>query len=382
MSGRGVVPPAAAVRPAAEGPGAAAAPDLTESEPQAQPAAQKPTGAMLALEKPRTAEPDAAEPPSARPDQKKPWSIEKSSVGSGALLEPPVLTEAGIEVQGNRMETLDTTTVQGDWGDVDMADEPVFKVPNKRKKQGKGQGKKQAKKETKVEERESDSDDCISDSVLTFDSQEEQINVVYRAEDIEEAAFRLLPVRGRHSGPTGPHNNLEQCSGEDVFLDTLSNVIADCDTADILILGGDFNSTTDDLDRNHAEPHEASRKRLWEVMEAHKLSDIWRTLNKNKRQYTWAHAIDNSLSLARLDRFYGFKHQLTLFTQCFIVPYTINVTRDIVRSLKALEIEIVELQRLEATGNRGHIEALESKKAKIEQPVRHYSTGGAGPLTL
>ncbi|KAK3550463.1 hypothetical protein QTP86_025777 [Hemibagrus guttatus] len=36
----GVVPPAVGVRPAAEGPGAAAAPDLTESEPQAQPAAQ------------------------------------------------------------------------------------------------------------------------------------------------------------------------------------------------------------------------------------------------------------------------------------------------------------------------------------------------------
>ncbi|KAK3511884.1 hypothetical protein QTP70_027480 [Hemibagrus guttatus] len=105
-----------------------------------------------------------------------------------------------------------------------------------------------------------------------------------------------------------------------VFLDTLSNVIADCDTADILILGGDFNCTTDDLDRNYAEPHVASRKRLWEVMEAHKLSDIWRTFNKNKRQYTWAHAVDNSLSLARLDHFYGFKHQLTLFTQCFIVP--------------------------------------------------------------
>ncbi|KAK3537062.1 hypothetical protein QTP70_000284 [Hemibagrus guttatus] len=53
----GVVPPAAAVRPAAEGPGAAAAPDLTESEPQAQPAAQTPTGATSAPEKPRTAEP-------------------------------------------------------------------------------------------------------------------------------------------------------------------------------------------------------------------------------------------------------------------------------------------------------------------------------------
>ncbi|KAK3541356.1 hypothetical protein QTP86_023072 [Hemibagrus guttatus] len=123
----GVVPPVAAVRLAAEGPGAAAAPDLKDSEPQAQPAAQMPTGATSAPEKPRTAEPAAAEPRSARPDRKKPWSTEKSSVGSGAVLEPPALTEAGAEVQGNRMETPDTTPVQGDGGDVDMADEPVFK---------------------------------------------------------------------------------------------------------------------------------------------------------------------------------------------------------------------------------------------------------------
>ncbi|KAK3507770.1 hypothetical protein QTP70_000273 [Hemibagrus guttatus] len=161
---------------AAEGPEAATAPDLTESEPQAKPAAQKPTGATSAPKKPRTAE----------PDRKEPWSTEKSSVGSGAVLEPSALTEAGTEVQGNRMETPNTTPVQGDGGDVDMVDEPVFKVPNKRKKQGKGQGKKQVKKETKVEEGESDSDDRISDSVLTFDSQEEQINVVYSAEDIKE----------------------------------------------------------------------------------------------------------------------------------------------------------------------------------------------------
>ncbi|KAK3543883.1 hypothetical protein QTP70_030155, partial [Hemibagrus guttatus] len=125
-AGRGV-PPVAAVRPAAEGPGAAAAPDLTESEPQAQPAAQKPTGATPAPEKPHTAEPAAAEPRSARPDRKKPWSTEKSSVGSGAVLKPPALTEAGMEVQGNRMETPDTTPVQGDRRDVDMVDEPVFK---------------------------------------------------------------------------------------------------------------------------------------------------------------------------------------------------------------------------------------------------------------
>ncbi|KAK3565809.1 hypothetical protein QTP86_015570 [Hemibagrus guttatus] len=201
----GVVPPAAAVQPAAEGPGAAAAPDLTGSEPQAQPAAQTPTGATSAPEKPRTAEPAAAEPRSARPDRKKPWSTEKSSVGSGAVLEPPALTEAGAEVQGNRMETPDTTPVQGDGGDVDMADEPVFKVPNKRKKQ-------------------------------------------------EKATFSSL--------------------------------------------------------------------QLW-----------W--------DFT--------------------KAQIKVFCQ----QYTLNVTRDIVRSLKALEIEIVELQRLEATGDRGHIEALKSKKAKM-----------------
>ncbi|XP_058243836.1 uncharacterized protein LOC131352026 [Hemibagrus wyckioides] len=181
----GVVPPAATVRPAAEGPGAAAAPDLKESEPQAQPATQKPTGAATAPEKPCTAEPAAEEPCSAQPDREKPCSTEKSSVGSGAVLELPALAEAGTEVQSERPETPDTTPVQGDGEDVDMVDEPVFKVPNKRKKQGKGRGKKQAKKDTKMGERESDSDDCMSDSVLMFDSQEEQVNIVYSAGDKE-----------------------------------------------------------------------------------------------------------------------------------------------------------------------------------------------------
>ncbi|KAK3570173.1 hypothetical protein QTP86_014994, partial [Hemibagrus guttatus] len=134
--------PGVSERQGRDGPGAAAAPDLTGSEPQAQPAAQKPTGATPAPEKPRTAEPAVAEPRLNRPDRKKPWSTEKSSVGSGAVLEPPALTEAGTEVQGNRMETLDITPVQGDGGDVDMVDEPVFKVPNKRKKQEQKNGQK------------------------------------------------------------------------------------------------------------------------------------------------------------------------------------------------------------------------------------------------
>ncbi|KAK3527731.1 hypothetical protein QTP86_002196, partial [Hemibagrus guttatus] len=249
------------------------APDLTESEPQAQPTVQKPTEATPAPEKPRTA----------RPDRKKSWSTEKSSVGSGAVLEPPALTEAGTEVQGNRMETPDTTPVQGDGGDVDMADEPVFKVPNKRKKQGKGQGKKQARKETKVEEGDSGSDDCISDSVLTFDSQEEQIHVVYSAEDIKE------------------------------FL----------------------------------------RNTKWQKNVA--LEEFF----PDRKQF---------IHDVKFFRKEGTFIDVEIFClKKLIMRYTLNVTRDIVRSLKALEIEIVELQRSEATGDRGHIKALKSKKAKMNE---------------
>ena len=46
--------------------------------------------------------------------------------------------------------------------------------------------------------------------------------------------------------------------------------------------------------------------------------------------------------------------------------HTLNVTRDISRSLKDLEIDIVELENLsESTGDRGHIEVLKIKKASF-----------------
>ncbi|KAK3533270.1 hypothetical protein QTP70_014323 [Hemibagrus guttatus] len=188
------------------------------------------------------------------------------------------------------METPDTTPVQGDGGDVDMADEPVFKVPNKRKKQGKGQGKKQARKDTEVEERESDSDDCISDSVLTFDSQEEQINVVYSAEDIKEF---LRNTKWQ-----------KNVALEEFFPDRKQFI------------------------------HDVKffrREGAFVDVEIFRLKKLITRVNR-----------ENSDD-----------------------KYTLNVTRDIVRSLKALEIEIVELQRLEATGDRGHIKALKSKKAKM-----------------
>ena len=92
------------------------------------------------------------------------------------------------------------------------------------------------------------------------------------------------------------------------FLDTLDTVIAGCGSDEFLILGGDFNCTADSLDRNHMEPHAVSRKRLCEMLEAHDLCDVWRNFHGGQRQYTWAHSRDNALSLARLDRFYGFRY--------------------------------------------------------------------------
>ncbi|KAK3548437.1 hypothetical protein QTP70_013069 [Hemibagrus guttatus] len=47
--------------------------------------------------------------------------------------------------------------------------------------------------------------------------------------------------------------------------------------------------------------------------------------------------------------------------------YAHNVTKDITRSLRALEIKVVEIQGLvESTGNRGHIEALKKKKHALD----------------
>ena len=46
--------------------------------------------------------------------------------------------------------------------------------------------------------------------------------------------------------------------------------------------------------------------------------------------------------------------------------YTLNVSRDRARSMRELEIELVDLQSLaESTGDRGHIEALTVKKTAL-----------------
>lgn len=105
-----------------------------------------------------------------------------------------------------------------------------------------------------------------------------------------------------------------------LFLGILCETIKQCQTESILILGGDFNCTSDDLDRNHPEPHKPSRSKLLNVMKTCQICDVWRIFYCKERQYTWAHARENCLSLARLDRFYCFKYQKQCFKSCEICP--------------------------------------------------------------
>lgn len=108
------------------------------------------------------------------------------------------------------------------------------------------------------------------------------------------------------------------------FLDELSTALISCKSEEYLFVGGDFNCTEPNLDRNHIEPHILSRKKLIQCIKAHDLVDVWRNFHKQQRQYTWAHAHDNVLSLARLDRFYSFKHHLSLFRNCIITPVSFS----------------------------------------------------------
>ena len=264
----------------------------------------------------------------------------------------------------------------------------------------------------------------------------------YEVEEVVEG--RLLKVRARYE-------NINMClinvyapvvTVERVcFLETLSNTIEKCNKEDYLFIAGDFNCTVSDLDRNHQEPHIASRTFLKRLIVTNELCDIWRSQHEGTRQYTWAHVRENIISMARLDRFYVFEHQsqvckssvitpvgfsdhclitevvfindvkpksaywhfnITLlsdahFRKCFSIfwerwraqkasfvslqqwwdigkiqiqqfcnQYTRNVTKDITRSMKALEIEIVELMTLvETTGDRGHTQALKRRKAAL-----------------
>lgn len=103
------------------------------------------------------------------------------------------------------------------------------------------------------------------------------------------------------------------------FLDTLNNVIKNCSSEEYSFIAVDFNFTENTaLDRNHREPRAASSSSLAKIVETSELCDIWRHCHQNQRQHTWTHSRDNSVSLARLDRFYCFKHQVNVVEGCTI----------------------------------------------------------------
>ncbi len=54
-----------------------------------------------------------------------------------------------------------------------------------------------------------------------------------------------------------PNSTIERM----VFLDALCSVLQNVSNDDYLFLGGDFNCTESNCDRNHIEPHMPSRKR-------------------------------------------------------------------------------------------------------------------------
>jgi len=71
------------------------------------------------------------------------------------------------------------------------------------------------------------------------------------------------------------------------FLENVNNVVRDCNDKEFLFVGGDWNCTESRRDRNHVEPHPASRARQIQLVETHELHDVWRGLHENQSQYTW-----------------------------------------------------------------------------------------------
>ena len=106
-----------------------------------------------------------------------------------------------------------------------------------------------------------------------------------------------------------------------IVLNDLNDLLLNCNSEDFLCLGGDFNCTQDERDRNHVEPHKPSQRVMNNVVATHDLVDMWRQLHINERQYTWAHVRENCMSLARLDRLYCYKHHFNMVKKCQISPY-------------------------------------------------------------
>lgn len=88
-----------------------------------------------------------------------------------------------------------------------------------------------------------------------------------------------------------------------------------------VVVGGDWNCTTNFLlDRNGEEPHSKSSKVLFDFTKNFNLEDVWRSRNKNVKQYTWIKILDSIMIGARLDRLYISKSEMNRVINTNILP--------------------------------------------------------------
>ena len=113
----------------------------------------------------------------------------------------------------------------------------------------------------------------------------------------------------------GPNND------DGSFFDSLYEFLGENDNEEYII-GGDFNtvinSNIDKFGRIKGS-HQKCRDKIISCMESFDLSDAWRVLNPNTRQYTW-HSSSKPVIFSRLDYFLVSNSFLNQISKCKIQP--------------------------------------------------------------
>ena len=107
------------------------------------------------------------------------------------------------------------------------------------------------------------------------------------------------------------------------FLNQLHTQLSAIDKNELIIVGGDFNSTLNpQLDRkSQKETHVPSSNILQNLVTKHNLVDIWREHHPDQTQFTWFKDFTNAhSSAARLDRFYISNQFIDLTRNSQILP--------------------------------------------------------------
>ena len=119
---------------------------------------------------------------------------------------------------------------------------------------------------------------------------------------------RLLAVRAEIQGIGFVFVNVyapNQGSGRLELFQKLSSFVQQCEQDECVVLGGDWNCTTDfTLDRTGQEPDLQSAAALARLEAELAVVDVWRVKHPHARQYTWVKVVNGLISAARMDWFY------------------------------------------------------------------------------